>query len=289
MKKILSFIVIAIGVMFGLASCSGDLHDKSLGPSVMGINGVWDGSIALKDGKAEFVAAKADHDLAILADGAWSGPVLRGSSLHAGTLPDGVSLTGVGVPTGPTAQNSKLSGLKVGVTYIIEVDIRDESNAYVSIYEKAALEEPDEPDTPTETLAKAKGITWFDSGFAQQDIPWNEDCSEASITLDGEVANAWWISGTEGESIQSVEFGFLLKGGVGKKDNYRSGKTLSVGEVFTIDSDRGANDKVKGIKGTWGAVDGQHGTNPGAFELSSPVTITFTSTEDAITVKFTQE
>lgn len=136
MKKILSFIVIAIGVMFGLASCSGDLHDNENVQQVMGLNG-WSTSLTLKNGRAEFLSNQTDHDLAILADGVWSGPVIRGSSVHAGELPEGVSLSNnVGVPTGPNAGNLKLTGLKTSTYYTIEVDIRDESNAYISLYEK---------------------------------------------------------------------------------------------------------------------------------------------------------
>ena len=74
-----------------------------------------------------------------MSDGDWGGSggvVVRGAAILPGTLPDGVKIEdNVGPSYGPSGKNVKMTGTKLGQKYRIEVDIRDDYTAYVSLYE----------------------------------------------------------------------------------------------------------------------------------------------------------
>lgn len=228
MKKIISLITIAFVLIIGFASCSGNLHDNNACPQVMGLNG-WSTTLQLVDGEAEFTVEKdKEQYVAILPDGNWNF-VIRGASVYAGSLPSGVKLeNNIGMPYGPDAQNVKLVGLMEGVTYIMKVDIHDESVAYISIREKLLTGEDDDK-TPTEDettgtvlyLVGADPIGWslnknykmtkadnvytievnsLPSGWKIWDGTWDYSFGKGTDnpTVDGNEVDAWF-AGSSGD------------------------------------------------------------------------------------------
>ena len=173
MKKIISLITIAFVLIIGFASCSGNLHDNNACPQVMGLNG-WSTTLQLVDGEAEFTVEKdKEQYVAILPDGNWNF-VIRGASVYAGSLPSGVKLeNNIGMPYGPDAQNVKLVGLMEGVTYIMKVDIHDESVAYISISEV----EPDGLLRPAQ----------IQGSLGNGSLEWNANTNKTEATATYEV------------------------------------------------------------------------------------------------------
>ncbi|MCR5754018.1 MAG: hypothetical protein K6G30_04280 [Acetatifactor sp.] len=137
MKKILTSVFAAAALLFGLASCSGDLHDKELGNplnldgyNLVGSMSGWDNSKALPITNVtgvefkytvNFTASGSDEAFAFIpALGSWDGQI-GGDQIIAGTgSDDGISYEKQ--DNGFGAFNGVLKGLKSGSYYEMTID-----------------------------------------------------------------------------------------------------------------------------------------------------------------------
>ena len=126
MKKLLS-VFAAVAMLFGFASCSGDLHDKEYTPInldgfvISGGWGSWTGNLVegLSGTTATYadVAPEADDTPLVFCPN--KDPVYL-KTLVAGTMPEGVKIGGV--DDGFGGKNPTIEGLKKGYTYSIKLD-----------------------------------------------------------------------------------------------------------------------------------------------------------------------
>ena len=101
--------------------------------------------------------------------------------------------------------------------------------------------------------------------------------------------NAWWMDGTDGNSISDVKFGFAVNDttDTGWTHAFR-GKDIKVGDDATALEISSTDATVKGFEGTW-VTDTEYPKKadgkPGAFKLTKAYIMTITSTDTGISVK----
>ena len=175
MKKLIISAIAAVSLLFGFASCSGDLHDAD-GLKLDGyvLSGGWNGWTGdLKTGltgtsvELDNVTPSADGDQLVLC-------INNGSdyqkTLKAASLPDGMAIDGIADGFG--GKNPSVTGFKKGYTYKV---VLDTSKGSVAV----SVEITDSPAPTPENLPDAKKtcsscrLFWRSSGCKMEWKCWN--------------------------------------------------------------------------------------------------------------------
>lgn len=178
MKKLLS-VFAAAAMLFGFASCSGDLHDKEYTPInldgfvISGGWGSWTGNLmeGLSGTTATYadVAPEADDTPLVFCPN--KDPVYL-KTLVAGTMPEGVKIGGV--DDGFGGKNPTIEGLKKGYTYSIKLDTAT-GVALVSV------EITKEPEAPVAALPDPAKLVVLNGNFGSVDVTWKGNVGTAII------------------------------------------------------------------------------------------------------------
>lgn len=178
MKKLLS-VFAAVAMLFGFASCSGDLHDKEYTPInldgfvISGGWGSWTGNLmeGLSGTTATYadVAPEADDTPLVFCPN--KDPVYL-KTLVAGTMPEGVKIGGV--EDGFGGKNPTIEGLKKGYTYSIKLDTTT-GVALVSV------EITKEPEAPVVALPDPAKLVVLNGNFGSVDVTWKGNVGTAII------------------------------------------------------------------------------------------------------------
>ena len=196
MKKLLS-VFAAAAMLFGFASCSGDLHDKEYTPInldgfvISGGWGSWTGNLmeGLSGTTATYadVAPEADDTPLVFCPN--KDPVYL-KTLVAGTMPEGVKIGGV--DDGFGGKNPTIEGLKKGYTYSIKLDTAT-GVALVSV------EITKEPEAPVAALPDPAKLVVLNGNFGSVDVTWKGNVGTAIIPK-GNDMSAW------GSASPTMEF-----------------------------------------------------------------------------------
>ena len=196
MKKLLS-VFAAAAMLFGFASCSGDLHDKTYSPINLDgyvISGGWDAwSGNLVEGLSGTSATYADVSPA--ADGSYLVFVPNNGdtyikTLEAGTMPEGVKIGGV--DDGFGGINPTIEGLKAGYTYTIKLD----TATGVALVSVEITSSPAPVEVQPIDYSK---LVVLNGNFGSVDVVWNGTVGTAIIPK-GNDMSAW------GSASPTMEF-----------------------------------------------------------------------------------
>ena len=274
MKKIISLITIAFVLIIGFASCSGDLHDNNAFPIVRGLNG-WETELRLVDGEAEFtVQENKEQNVAILLDKKLDGAIewlddwnsaIRGASVYAGSLPSGVTLeNNIGT------ENVKLVGLMAGVTYIMKVDVHDESVAYISISEV----EPDGLLRPAQ----------IQGPLGNGSLEWNANTNKTEATATYEVIFPEGYEDTWNEKNKNT-YSFVLLNTANDWNNDTTYRTdTAKGDSQIVISLNGESKTLNTAIGDLGYGAKNNLVEDSKITGGSTIILTFTSTKEVIKV-----
>ena len=189
MKKLIISAIAAASLLFGFASCSGDLHDAEYTPIKLDgyvLSGGWNGWTGdLKTGltgtsvELDSIVPDADDDQLVLVIN--NGKDYQ-KTLKAGILPDGMSIGGVG--DGYGGKNPSVTGFKKGYTYKV---VLDTSKGSVEV----SVEITDSPAPTPENLPDANKLVLFIGSFGDPvDVKWNGNVGTA-VVKKGTALTAW--------------------------------------------------------------------------------------------------
>lgn len=144
-------------------------------------------------------------------------------------------------------------------------------------------------------LAEKNGVVKLDSGLiSKSPLVWNKDGEDdvSIIELSGEIDNAWWLPGKEGDSLADNAFRFWLGGNTWSAEEGYHDSTVTVvcnGGSVDLTNTRGktGNTGISGVKAKFGSGLKEAG-KPDKIVLDSPVTIIIRSTKAAITMEIKQ-
>ena len=198
MKKLLS-VFAAAAMLFGFASCSGDLHDKEYTPInldgfvISGGWGSWDKTRNLMEGLSGTTATYADvapeADDTPLVFCPNKDPVYL-KTLVAGTMPEGVKIGGV--DDGFGGKNPTIEGLKKGYTYSIKLD----TATGVALVSVEITSSPAPVEAQPINYSK---LVVLNGNFGSVDVVWNGTVGTAIIPK-GNDMSAW------GSASPTMEF-----------------------------------------------------------------------------------
>ena len=227
MKKLIISAIAAVSLLFGFASCSGDLHDAEYSPIKLDgyvLSGGWNAWTGnLKTGltgtsvELDSVEPTADDDQLVLV-------INNGSdykkTLKAGALPDGMAIGGV--DDGFGGKNPSVTGFKTGYTYKV---VLDTSKGSVEV----SVEITDSPAPTPEKLPDAKKLVLFVGSFGDPvDVKWNGNVGTA-VVKKGTALTAWGAGKFECAIVENTSW-----------DGKFCGVTLDkAGEVKTLESAAG--------------------------------------------------
>ena len=189
MKKLIISAIAAASLLFGFASCSGDLHDAEYTPIKLDgyvLSGGWNAWTGnLKTGltgtsvELDDVTPSADGDELVLV-------INNGSdyqkTLKAVSLPEGMAIGGISDGFG--GKNPSVTGFKTGYTYKV---VLDTSKGSVDV----SVEITDSPAPTPENLPDAKKLVLFVGSFGDPvNVKWNGNVGTA-VVKKGTALTAW--------------------------------------------------------------------------------------------------
>lgn len=249
MKKLMTGVIAAVALLFGFASCSGDLHDNRYSPielagfNVSGGWNSWTGDLVtgLSGTSVVYdnVTPTADDDklVFVINDGS-----TYYKTLTAGTLPDGMGVDGI--DDGFGGKNGCITGFKKGYTYKVTADTST-GNVVVSVEITAS------PAPAATAVPEASKLVKFLGSAGEQDIVWSGNTATVTIAKGSTDAN-WNGKGIEfaiaedsswngkfcGAELAAEGTAYTLESGAGNASiPYFTGKTTidkTVTITFTI-------------------------------------------------------
>lgn len=195
MKKIITGVIAAAALLFGFASCAGDLHDNRYSPielaglKVSGGWNAWNGDLVTGLSGTSVVydnaTPTADDDKLVFVIN--DGGSTYYKTLTAGTLPDGMGVDGI--DDGFGGKNGCITGFKAGYTYKVTADTST-GNVVVSVEITAS------PAPATAVVPEASKLVKFVGSAGEQDITWNGTTATVTIAKGSTDAN-WNGKGIE--------------------------------------------------------------------------------------------
>ncbi len=180
MKKLITSVIVAAALLFGFASCSGNLHDNSYSPielaglKVSGGWNSWTGDLVTNLSGTRVVYSNvtptADDDKLVFVINDGSSTYYK--TLTAGTLPDGMGVDGI--DDGFGGKNGCITGFKAGYTYTVTADTST-GNVVVSVEITAS------PAPAAANIPEASKLVKFVGSTGEQDITWSG--STATVTI----------------------------------------------------------------------------------------------------------
>lgn len=224
-------VIAAVALLFGFASCSGDLHDNRYSPielagfNVSGGWNSWTGDLVtgLSGTSVVYdnVTPTADDDklVFVINDGS-----TYYKTLTAGTLPDGMGVDGI--DDGYGGKNGCITGFKTGYTYKVTADTST-GNVVVSVEITAS------PAPAATAVPEASKLVKFVGNTGEQDISWSGNT--ATVTIAKGATNGWSAGNPFGAN--GIEFAIA-------EDSSWNGKFCGValaaeGTAYTLESGAG--------------------------------------------------
>lgn len=232
MKKLMTGVIAAAALLFGFASCSGDLHDNRYSPielsglKVCGGWNSWTGDLVtgLSGTSVVYdnVTPTADDDklVFVITDGSST----YYKTLTAGTLPDGMGVGGV--DDGNGGKNGCITGFKKDYTYKVTADTST-GNVVVSV------EITKSPAPAAAAVPEASKLVKFVGNVGEKDVVWNGNVG--TVTIEKGATNGWAAGSPFGAN--GVEFAIA-------EDSSWTGKFCGValadeGTAYTLESGAG--------------------------------------------------